>query len=120
MPSRTPAPCPCHLEAGASLGPLQLCLQQGLGALQPGKRGQQLVPLGLQAPHLLAVLVLLDEALRVLQLDPVAALDGLEREGKQGDGTTPTQLSWPLTTRWGWQQEKHFLCARPCAKYQLI
>lgn len=66
MPTRTPVPCPCHLEAGASLGPLQLCLQQGLGALQAGERGQQFVPLGLQTPHLLTVLVLLYEALRVL------------------------------------------------------
>lgn len=68
-PARTPA-CPPgpstlarHLEAGAALSPLQLHLQQGLGTLQAGERGQQLVPLGLQAPHLLAVLVLLDEAL---------------------------------------------------------
>lgn len=54
---------PAHLEAGAPLDPLQLRLQQGLGTLQAGERGQQLVTLGLQAPHLLAVLVLLDEAL---------------------------------------------------------
>lgn len=63
MPTRTPVPHPGHLEAGAPLGPLQLCLQQGLGTLQAGERGQQLIPLGLQAPHLFAVLVLLNEAL---------------------------------------------------------
>lgn len=63
MPARTLDSCPRHLEAVAALGPLQLRLQQGLGALQAGERGQQLVPLGLQAPHLFAVLVLLDEAL---------------------------------------------------------
>lgn len=63
-----------------------MCLQQGLGALQAGERGQQLVPLSLQAPHLLAVLVLLDEALGVLQLDPVTALDGLGRAGGESEG----------------------------------
>lgn len=71
---------PTHLlaQAPGALAALQLSLERTDLALNLRQSAQQVIPLLLQGPNPLPILVLLNEALGVLQLNAVSALDCLK------------------------------------------